>query len=86
MGHEEANGPTDGFRNHGRAGPETYSFLCRRPQPHEDAPALKPADAKYGAYYLSASPLNHGDESAALLLWTKEGANSKMIASVVELP
>jgi len=29
-----------------------YGFLCRRPRPHEDAPALKPADVKYGGVLL----------------------------------
>ena len=64
------------------------SFLCQNRQPHEDAPDLKPADAKYGAYYLSASQLNYGEEEspALLLLWTKEGAGWKVVAWAVELP
>ena len=37
------------------------SFLCQHRQ-LEGAPDLKPADAKYGAYYLSASELNYGEE------------------------
>jgi hypothetical protein len=63
-------------------------FLCQRRQLPEDAPDLKPADAKYGAYYLSASRLNYGDEEspALLLLWTKEEAAWKIIAWAVELP
>ncbi|WP_035358162.1 hypothetical protein, partial [Edaphobacter aggregans] len=64
------------------------SFLCQNRQPHEDAPDLKPADAKYGAYYLSASRLNYGEEEspALLLLWTKEQASWKVVAWAVELP
>ena len=66
----------------------SYSFLCQHRQPHEDAPDLKPADAKYGTYYLSASQLNYGEEEspALLLLWTKEGAGWKVVAWAVELP
>ncbi len=63
------------------------SFLCK--DRHLAAvPDLKPADAKYGAYYLSASRLNYGDEEspALLLLWTKEEASWKVIAWAVELP
>ena len=65
-----------------------YSFLCQHRQPPEVAPDLKPADAKYGAYYLSASRLNYGEEEspALLLLWTKEGAGWKIVAWAVELP
>ena len=37
------------------------SFLCQH-RHLESAPDLKPADAKYGAYYLSASQLNYGEE------------------------
>jgi hypothetical protein len=66
----------------------SYSFLCQHRQAHEDAPDLKLADAKYGAYYLSASQLNYGAEEspALLLLWTKEGAGWKVVAWAVELP
>ena len=62
------------------------SFLCGN-RKHEDAPELKPADAKYGAYYLSASQLNYGKEEspALLLLWTKEEAVWKIVAWAVEL-
>ncbi len=63
------------------------SFLCQHRQ-LENAPDLKPADAKYGTYYLSASELNYGDEEspALLLLWTKEEASWKVVAWAVELP
>jgi hypothetical protein len=63
------------------------SFLCQHRQ-LEGAPDLKPADAKYGAYYLSASQLNYGEEEspALLLLWTKEEAGWKVVAWAVELP
>jgi hypothetical protein len=64
------------------------SFLCRHRQIAEASPELKAADAKYGAYYLSASRLNYGDERspALLLLWTKEEAGWKVVAWAVELP
>ena len=64
------------------------SFLCQHRQTPEVSPELKPADAKYGAYYLSASRLNYGEEQspALLLLWTREGASWKIIAWAVELP
>ncbi len=63
------------------------SFLCKDRQ-LATAPDLKPADAKYGTYYLSASRLNYGEEEspALLLLWTKEEASWKVIAWAVELP
>ncbi len=63
------------------------SFLCQHRQ-FATAPDLKPADAKYGAYYLSASQLNYGAEESPplLLLWTKEEAGWKVIAWAVELP
>ncbi len=64
------------------------SFLCQHRQLPEVSPDLKPADAKYGAYYLSASRLNYGEEQspALLLLWTKEDASWKVVAWAVELP
>lgn len=64
------------------------SFLCQHRQAHEDAPDLKPADAKYGVYYLSASQLNYGEEESPtlLLLWNKEGVGWKVVAWAVELP
>ena len=64
------------------------SFLCQHRQMPEVSPDLKPADAKYGAYYLSASRLNYGEEQspALLLLWTKEDASWKVVAWAVELP
>ena len=64
------------------------SFLCQHRQSPEGSPDLQPADAKYGAYYLSASRLNYGEEQspALLLLWTKEEAGWKVVAWAVELP
>ena len=64
------------------------SFLCQHRQLPEVSPDLKPADAKYGTYYLSASRLNYGEEQspALLLLWTKEDAGWKVVAWAVELP
>jgi len=48
---------------------------------------LKPADAKYGTYYVSASRLNYGEEQspALLLLWTKEKDQWKVFAWAVEV-
>ncbi len=64
------------------------SFLCQHRQLPDASPDLEPADAKYGAYYLSASRLNYGEEQspALLLLWTKEDASWKVVAWAVELP
>ena len=64
------------------------SFLCQHRQMSEVSPELKPSDAKYGTYYLSASRLNYGEEQspALLLLWTKEDAGWKVVAWAVELP
>jgi hypothetical protein len=64
------------------------SFLCQHRQMPEGSTDLQPVDAKYGAYYLSASRLNYGDEQspALLLLWTKEDAGWRVVAWAVELP
>jgi hypothetical protein len=64
------------------------SFLCQRRDLPESSPDLKPSDAKYGAYYLTASRFNYGEEQspALLLLWTKEEAGWKIAAWAVELP
>jgi hypothetical protein len=64
------------------------SFLCQSRHLPEQRPELKPADAKYGAYYLSASRFNYGKEEspALLLLWTKEKNSWKVIAWAVEVP
>jgi len=66
------------------------SFLCQNRHLPEVASDLKPADAKYGAYYLSASRLIYADEEeqspALLLLWTKQEAGWKIVAWAVELP
>ncbi len=64
------------------------SFLCQHRHLPEASPVLKPADAKYGTYYLTASRLNYGDEQspALLLLWAKEQAGWKIVAWAVELP
>ncbi len=64
------------------------SFLCQHRQMPEASSDLQPADAKYGAYYLSASRLNYGDEQspALLLLWGKEGAAWKVVSWALELP
>jgi hypothetical protein len=64
------------------------SFLCQNRHLPEVAADLKPADAKYGSYYLTASRLNYGEEQspALLLLWSKEGAGWKVLAWAVEVP
>jgi hypothetical protein len=63
------------------------SFLCQHRQPPEVTSDLNPADARYGAYYLSVSRLNYGEEQspALLLLWTKEGTGWKIVAWAVEV-
>ncbi len=64
------------------------SFLCHHRHLPESSSDLKPADAKYGAYYLTASRFNYGEEQspALLLLWTKEEASWKIVSWAVELP
>ncbi len=64
------------------------SFLCQRSDLPEGTVDLKPGDAKYGSYYLSASRLNFGEEEspALLLLWAKEKDQWKVIAWAVEVP
>ncbi len=64
------------------------SFLCQHRDLPESSPDLKPADAKYGAYYLTASRFNYGEEQspALLLLWTKEEAGWKIVSWAIELP
>jgi hypothetical protein len=64
------------------------TFLCGQRHVPEKTPDLKPADATYGKYYLSASELNYGDESSPplLLLWGKEKDRWKVIAWAVEVP
>jgi hypothetical protein len=64
------------------------SFLCQRRNLPEATPDLKPADAKYGAYYTTASQLNYGDEMspALLLLWTRDQDRWKVVAWAVEVP
>jgi hypothetical protein len=64
------------------------TFLCQKRQLPESSDDLKPTDAKYGAYYLSASRFDYGEEQspALLLLWTKETAGWRIVAWAVELP
>ena len=64
------------------------SFLCQSRHLPEKTPVLKPSDAKYGTYYLSASRLNYGSEEspALLLLWTRERDEWKVVAWAVEVP
>jgi hypothetical protein len=64
------------------------SFLCQNRHLPEKTAELKPADAKYGTYYLSASRMNFGEEQspALLLLWTKEKEGWRVVAWAVEVP
>ena len=64
------------------------SFLCQNRHLPEELPELKPADAKYGTYYLSASRLNFGEEEspALMLLWTREKTGWRIAAWAVEGP
>jgi hypothetical protein len=64
------------------------SFLCHHRDLPESSSDLKPADAKYGAYYLTASRFNYGEEQspALLLLWSKENAGWRIDAWAIELP
>lgn len=64
------------------------SFLCQRRHLPEKTPVLKPSDANYGKYYLSASRLNFGEEEspALLLLWTKDKNQWEVVAWAVEVP
>ena len=64
------------------------SFLCQSRQLPEKTRELKPNDAKYGTYYLSASRLNYGEEEspALLLLWAKDKDRWKVVAWAVEVP
>jgi hypothetical protein len=64
------------------------SFKCQNRKLPEKTPELKPVDAKYGTYYLSASRLNFGEEEspALLILWAKEKAGWKVVAWAVEVP
>ena len=64
------------------------SFKCQNRTLPEKTPELKPVDAKYGTYYLSASRLNFGEEEspALLVLWAKEKAGWKVVAWAVEVP
>jgi hypothetical protein len=64
------------------------SFLCQNRRLPEKTQELKPEEAKYGEYYLSASRLNFGGEQspALLLLWTKEQPGWKVVAWAVEVP
>ena len=64
------------------------SFLCQHRQLPEGSADLKPADAKYGIYYLTASRFNYQEEQspALLLLWTREDAGWRIVSWAVELP
>ena len=64
------------------------SFLCRHRDLPEGSSDLTSAEAKYGAYYLTASRFNYGEEQspALLLLWTREDAGWRIVAWAVELP
>ena len=63
------------------------SAWIRRQLP-EKTRELKPSDARYGTYYLSANRLDYGEEEspALLLLWTREKDQWKVVAWAVEVP
>lgn len=64
------------------------SFVCQTRRDAEAPGGLKPIEATYGAYYLSASRLNYeGEDSPALLLlWAKDRDRWKVAAWAVEVP
>jgi len=64
------------------------SFLCQNRNLPETTSLLKPEDANYGKYYLSASRLKFGEEEspALLVLWTKDKERWKIVAWAVEVP
>ncbi|MDX2181745.1 MAG: hypothetical protein SFV18_19285 [Bryobacteraceae bacterium] len=64
------------------------SFVCQTRRDAEPPGGLKPIEATYGAYYLSASRLNYeGEDSPALLLlWAKDRDRWKVAAWAVEVP
>jgi|HubBroStandDraft_2_1064218.scaffolds.fasta_scaffold00816_6 hypothetical protein len=64
------------------------SFMCQNRHLPETMQELKPGQAKYGTYYLSASRLNFGAEQspALLLMWTKEKPGWQIVAWAVEVP
>ena len=64
------------------------SFLCEKRHSPEEPPELRPAEAKYGTYYLSAGKLNYEQEQSPtfLLLWTKEKARWEIVAWVIDVP
>jgi len=64
------------------------SFMCQSRRPPESTPDLKPSEATYGTYYLTASRLNYGDEEspALLILWTHETERWMAVAWAVEVP
>ena len=64
------------------------SFLCQNRQRPDTTQGLALQDAKYGAYYLSASrfKLEDSESAALLLLWTKEKTGWRIVAWAVDVP
>ena len=64
------------------------SFLCQNRGRTQEPSELRPADAKYGTYYISASQFNFVDEESPglVLLWTKDGSDWEVVAWAVEVP
>ena len=62
--------------------PMADSFPCENRHSPEEPPELRPAEAKYGTYYLSVSRLNFDEAQSpkSLLLGTKEKARLNVVA------
>jgi hypothetical protein len=62
--------------------------LCQNRNLPETTSLLKPEDAQYGKYYLSASRLKFSEEEspALLVLWTKDKERWKIVSWAVEVP
>jgi len=62
--------------------PMADSFLCENRHSPQEPPALRPAEARCGTLYLSASRLNFISKS--LLLGTKEKAPWNVVAWAID--
>jgi hypothetical protein len=66
--------------------PMADSFLCESRHSPEEPPKLRPAEARYGTYYLSVSRLNFGEGQSpkSLLLGTTEKARLNVAAWAID--